>query len=79
MDRAERRTTVEQAMADAVLVLETGLPPSDPYECIVTVVDGRPVRCKVVYSGITALEWDVTVTLATANEIATLPAAPASF
>lgn len=75
--RDARNGGVSAALVEAVDNLRNGEPPSDPYQCIVTVVDGRPVRCKVVFTGVSTLVWDVDVTKATTDEIATLPTMPA--
>ena len=79
--RTTREESVIQAGAVGLELLSTGLPPSDPYECIVSVsgaTDSFDVY--VSYSSIFYPHtWTVDARLATDDEVLMLPAAPASF
>ncbi|MFT7461859.1 MAG: hypothetical protein ACI9EF_000193 [Pseudohongiellaceae bacterium] len=78
--RESRNEGVSVALYDAVDLLRSGAPATDPCECLVTVtVGGRVVSFKAVYSSMTPLDWDVVVTKATAGEKLLLPDLPASF
>lgn len=79
--RQAHDTSVTRAMAVALGLLETDLPPTENYICIVTVSEGdTSYDCLVEYSPVIyPWSWDVDVRLATAGEVATYPPAPASF
>lgn len=79
--RQTHDASVTRAAAVALELLETELPPSDDYACIVTITDGgETYDCFVQYSPVIyPWSWDVDVRLATVDEIATYPAAPESF
>jgi hypothetical protein len=79
--RSTHDASVTRAAAVALELLETDLPPTEIYTCIVTITDGSDVyACLVEYSPVIyPTSWDVDVRLATADEIATYPAAPSSF
>lgn len=79
--RVERDETVVRAGAVALELLATGLPPSDPYACIISVTgestthDLRVDYTSVVYPH----TWDIDVVQADADDLATLPTAPSTF
>ena len=79
--RAVHDASVKRAGAVALALLETGTPPSDTYACIVTVSDGATAYDCLVeyYPVIHPWTWGVDVSLATAADIATHPAAPDTF
>jgi hypothetical protein len=79
--RQTHDASVTRAAAVALELLETELPPSDDYACIVTVTDGDAVyECLVQYSPVIyPWSWDVDVRLATPEEVASYPPAPDSF
>lgn len=73
--------TLTASLADAITLLETGLPPADPYECIVTKTDdnGAEWSTKITYAATAPLAYDVSAELATADEVDALPGLPVSF
>ncbi len=79
--RSVHDASVKRAGAVATALLETGMPPSESYACIVTVTDGATTYDCLVeyYPVIHPWTWGIDVSLATADDVATYPAAPASF
>jgi len=78
--RGDRNVGVSTALYEAVDLLRSGTPSTDPYTCLVTViVEGRGLACKAIYSSTSPDVWDVVVTEATAGEEALLPDLPGSF
>ena len=81
VERDARDVSVTRALAAALALLETGEPPSDPYACLFTITEGAATyTCTGTYASVVYPDtWTVTATLSTDDEIATLPAAPATF
>jgi hypothetical protein len=80
--REARDTSVIRAGAEAMELMETGLPPTEPtYSCIITIVDEDEIyNCTVLFSSVVYWHtWTVDVWPSTDAELATLPAAPGSF
>lgn len=80
--RRERRAeSITLSLAQAAAVLRTGLPPTDPYECVVTQTDGdgNSYDCKLTFSLSGSLQYDLSAVLATPTEMSSLPTLPASF
>lgn len=80
VQRAERGAGVQQALAQAVLLLETGTPWTSPFECIATVpASPEAYVCHVTYTQQAALEWSVEVREATDAEALTGTPMPPTF
>jgi hypothetical protein len=78
--RAKRDTTVTRALAQGIGLLRTGAPPSDPYQCVMTMDSGETHRpCTVTFTGLGASTWQVESHPSTDAEAASLPAAPDHF
>ena len=79
--RQAHDASVKRAAAVALELLETDLPPTEDYACIVTVTDGGTVyQCLVQYSVVFyPWTWDIDVRLATAEDLSIYPDAPNSF
>ena len=76
--RHDRATGQTQALAWGLALLETGVPPSNPYSCRVT-PDLDPTRVFVVTFSVTApLEYSVSARPANAQD-GSLPVAPTTF
>lgn len=73
--RATRDDSVLPALAAGVALLETGLPSSNPYACIVT---ARGHRCVVTFRR-NGGDWIVTAEPATETDLRSLPRAPRRF
>ena len=81
VNRHERDSSVTRALAAATGLLQTGHPPTDPYSCIVTVVDGEVTYdCTVSYTKVGNPDtWFIESRPSTESELATLPPAPSTF
>ncbi len=81
--RDKRDASVTRAGAQALTLLSTGRPPSDPYTCLITVVDEDDSSlhvCTAEFSSVTYPHtWTVDVWEATEAEQATLADAPETF
>ena len=76
--RAKRDDGPARALAAGIALLRTGVPPSSPWECVVTPEDGTP--CVVTISeGFGTGEWEVEARPATEDDVSSLGAAPPSF
>jgi hypothetical protein len=80
--QAEVRTrSLYPALADMLDLLRSGRPPSDPYECLVSISDatgGWQVAASFSSDG-DQDHWVVDCRAATSSQIANLPPAPPSF
>jgi hypothetical protein len=79
--RADRAVSITASLADGVALLRTGEPPTDPYECISTQTDseGTDWDCKLTFTNMGTLQYDVDSALATEAEVSSLPAMPSTF
>ncbi len=79
--RAERDASVTRALAHALELLRTGLPPDQPYECVYAFEDGEQKhQCTLVYSKDEDTgHWTVEARCSTETELGMLPDAPESF
>lgn len=79
--REVRRESVLEGLNQAVALLRTGRPPSDPYQAVVSVSGASTTYdCTVTYtSDIDQDHWIVEVDPATDEETGSLPALPSSF
>ena len=79
--RAARSASVLPALAHGVARLRGGHPPTDPYECIETVIDGADTwNCVLLFtSQVNSQTWEVSSRLATPQEVANLPQLPPAF
>lgn len=76
--RDEADATTLTAVANALALLETGTPSSDPYEAIDEPMPGKPQKV-TIGSGEFEGEWVVEAVPADDEDVATLPTLPASF
>jgi hypothetical protein len=76
-----RTRSLYPALADMLDLLRSGRPPTDPYECLVTIVDGADEwQIAATFSSDGDQDhWHVDCRLATSEQLAGLPAAPTSF
>ena len=76
-----RAASVQTAVAQGVDLLQTGLPPTDPYLCVATIVQAdQTYACTVMFSQAAPTgPWSIESWPATVDEQATLPALPVSF
>jgi hypothetical protein len=81
VQRAQRTASVLPALAHGAAALRGGHPPSDPYECLDTIVDGTDSwDCRLLFTSQGSAEtWVVSCRLATPAEAASLPALPVAF
>lgn len=70
-------TTLE-AVAAALALLETGVPPDDPFEALYENADGDVLKVTFDSDG-DVLLWDVEAVAADDSDVATLPDLPATF
>ena len=79
--RAVRSEGVAAALAEGLLLLETGRPPSDPFQCVKTVANGTDsYACTLTYTSQGDQDhWEVTSRIATPDELQNLSPAPGTF
>ncbi len=81
VQRALRTASVLPALAHGAAALRGGHPPSDPFECIDTLIDGtESYDCLLLFtSQINSETWQVSCRIATPSEVSSLPTLPLAF
>jgi hypothetical protein len=82
LERERRDERLARGLAEGLHLLETGVPPEDPYACVLLVTDdeGEERAVTLTYASLVYPEtWTVSAAASTTEEQVTLPEAPSSF